>query len=211
MYVCGDNFLYRILDSKKTSRFQFSVPGLQEIHRNLKQQKKFNSRDGFFRKSPFCTFSCINPGFDGPWGMLWIFFLISIFIMLQKNTFGQKKFQISCTGSKVPFWKNWKIAKMALLNPCMKFEIFFGQKHSFEALNYKKISITCPRHTGSSWADFNHGLVVCPQGCQGCQKIHKNILQINLLSYCANIQQILKKLQKTSRIHQKWLIFGRTS
>ena len=26
--------------------------------------------------------------------------------MLQKNTFGQKKFQISCTGSKVPFWKN---------------------------------------------------------------------------------------------------------
>ena len=37
-------------------------------------------------------------------------------------------------------------------------------------------------HTGSSWADFNHGLVVRPQGCQGCQKIHKNILQINLLS-----------------------------
>ena len=67
------------------------------------------------------------------------------------------------------------------------------------------------RHTGSSWADFNHGLVVRPQGCQWCQKIHKNILQINLLSYCANIQPILKKLQKTSRSHQKWLIFGRTS
>ena len=64
------HFLHRILDSKKTSRFQFSVPGLREIHRNLKQQKKFNSRDGFFRKSPFCTFSCINPGFGGPWGML---------------------------------------------------------------------------------------------------------------------------------------------
>ena len=55
---------------QKTSRFQFSVPGLQEIHRNLKQQKKFNSCDGFFRKSPFCTFSCINPGFGGPWDML---------------------------------------------------------------------------------------------------------------------------------------------
>ena len=55
---------------KKTSRFQFSVPGLREIHRNLKQQKKFNSRDGFFRKSPFCTFSCMNPGFCGPWDML---------------------------------------------------------------------------------------------------------------------------------------------
>ena len=54
------HFLYRILDSKKTSRFQFSVPGLREIHRNLKQQKNFNSHDGFFRKSPFPS---INPGF----------------------------------------------------------------------------------------------------------------------------------------------------
>ena len=35
-------------------------------------------------------------------------------------------------GTKVPFWKNWKIAKMALLNPCMKFEILFGQKHFFK-------------------------------------------------------------------------------
>ena len=84
--------LYRILDSKKTSCFQFSIPGLQEIHRNLKQQKNFNSRDGFFRKSSFCTFSCINPGFGGPWGMLWIFFLNGTFIMLQMNIFGQKKF-----------------------------------------------------------------------------------------------------------------------
>ena len=31
------------------------------MHRNLKQQKKFNSRDSFFRKFPFCTLSCINP------------------------------------------------------------------------------------------------------------------------------------------------------
>ena len=41
--------------------------------------------------------------------MLWIFFLIGIFIMLQKNTFVQKKFQISCKGLKVPFWQKWKI------------------------------------------------------------------------------------------------------
>ena len=128
------HFLYRILDSKKTSHFQFSVPGLWEIHRNLKQQKNFNSHDGFFRKSPFCTFSCINPGFGGPWGMLWIFFLNGTFIMLQKNTFGQKKFWISCTGSKVPFWQFFIFAKMTLLNPCMKFKNFFGQKRSFEAL-----------------------------------------------------------------------------
>jgi hypothetical protein len=42
--------------------------------------------------------------------------------------------KISCTGSKVPFWKNRKIAKMALLNPCMKMKIVLGQKNSFEAL-----------------------------------------------------------------------------
>ena len=100
---------YRFLDNHKSTRSQFSIPGLWEIHRNLKQQKNFNSRDGFFRKSPFCTFSSINPGFVGPRDMLQKKFLIAIFTMLQKNIFGLKK---------------WKIAKMALLNPCMKFEIF---------------------------------------------------------------------------------------
>ena len=137
------HFLYRILDSKKTSHFQFSVPGLRETHRNLKQQKNFNSRDGFFRKSPFCTFSCIYPGFGGPWGMLWIFFLNGTFIMLQKKTFGQETFWISYMGSKVPFWQKWKIAKMALLNPCMKFKIFLAKsillKH-YENANKKKYS-----------------------------------------------------------------------
>ena len=80
--------------------------------------------------------------------MLWIFFLMAIFIMLQKNAFGQKKFRISCTGSKVPLWQNWKIAKMALLHPCMKFKNFFGQKTSFEALwkcHLQKIFITFSR------------------------------------------------------------------
>ena len=94
----------------RNTRLQFSVPGLRGIHRNLKQKKNFNSCEGFFRKSPFCTFYYLNPGFGGPWGMLWIFFLIAIFITLQKNAFGQKKFQISCTGSKEPLWQNWKIA-----------------------------------------------------------------------------------------------------
>jgi hypothetical protein len=37
-------------------------------------------------------------------------------------------------GAKVPFWQNGKIAKMALLNPCIKFKMFFGQKTSLEAL-----------------------------------------------------------------------------
>ena len=58
--------LYRFLDGQKNTRFQFSISGLPGIHRNLKQKQNFNSHEGFFRKSPFCTFSCINPGFGGP-------------------------------------------------------------------------------------------------------------------------------------------------
>ena len=77
--------------------------------------------------------------------MLWIFFLIAIFIMLQKNTFGQKNFKFH---AQVPFWQFFNYAKVALLNPCMKFENFFDQKHSFEVLwkwQLEKIFITCPR------------------------------------------------------------------
>ena len=110
------HFLYMILDSKKTTRSQFSVPGLRDIHRNLKQEKKFNSRESFFRKSPFFTFSCMNPGFGGPWDMLWKFFLTAISIMLQKKAFGQKRFQISCTGSKVPFWQKFRNSHITKTN-----------------------------------------------------------------------------------------------
>ena len=77
---------------------------------------------------PFCTFTDLNPGFGGPWNKLWIFFVNGTLIMPQKKSFGQKFFWISCTGSKVPFWQFFHSAKMALLNPCMKFKIFFGQK-----------------------------------------------------------------------------------
>jgi hypothetical protein len=47
--------------------------------------------------------------------------------MLQKKAFGQKKIQISCTGWKVPFWQFLDFSKMALLDPCMKFEIFLAK------------------------------------------------------------------------------------
>ena len=49
-------------------------------------------------------------------------FLNFIFIMLQRKSFGQKKFWIPRTGSKLSFCQNWKIAKLALLNPCMEFK-----------------------------------------------------------------------------------------
>ena len=55
---------------------------------------------------------------------------------------------IFITGSKVPFWQNGKIAKMALLNPCMKFKNYFSQKTSFEALwkcHLLKIFVICSR------------------------------------------------------------------
>ena len=61
------HFLYRILDSEKTNRFQFCITGLRGIHRNLKQQKNFNSHNGFFRESLFVLFPAyilyfLDPG-----------------------------------------------------------------------------------------------------------------------------------------------------
>jgi hypothetical protein len=53
--------------------------------------------------------------------------------MLQKNAFGQEIFQISCMGSKMPFWQFFHASKMALLNPCIKFKNTFGQKTFLEA------------------------------------------------------------------------------
>ena len=60
-----------------------------------------------------------------------------------KEVFWQKKFCISCTGSKVPLWQNGEIAKMALLNGCMKFTIFFAKRlllRHYENAIYKKYS-----------------------------------------------------------------------
>ena len=54
-------------------QIQHSRPSMDS--QEPKTTKKINSRKGFFRKSPFCTFSCINPGFGGPWNMLQNFLL----------------------------------------------------------------------------------------------------------------------------------------
>ena len=37
------------------------------------------------RKSSVCTLADLNPGFGGPWDMLWIFLGYGTFIMLQKK------------------------------------------------------------------------------------------------------------------------------
>ena len=62
-------------------------------------------------------------------------------------------------------------------------------------------------HTRSFWADFNHGLVVHPQGCQGCQKIYKKISKwicwVNALILC----QYWMNFKKISINQKKWLIW----
>ena len=142
------HYIFTIMNHQRISTFQFCSPVLLEIHRNPNWNEFLKSCESFLRKSQFSKMRYLNPGFGGPWDMLGIFFVNVIFITLQKKSFGQKNFWIPDMGSKVPFCQNWKIAKMALLNPCKKFKIFFGQKTSFEALwkcHLQKIFITFSR------------------------------------------------------------------
>ena len=44
-------------------------------------------------------------------------FLIVIFILLQKNAFGPINFQLSCMGSKVPFWQFFIFFQNGTLEP----------------------------------------------------------------------------------------------
>ena len=138
--------MYRILDSKKTTRFQFSIPGLREIHRNLKQQKNFKSRESFFRKSPFYTFSCINPGFGRPWDTLQKNFLIAIFIKLQKNAFGQKKNLNFMHGFKSAILEKMKNCQNGTFEPVHEIcKIFWPKAFFWSIMNMplNKIVITC--------------------------------------------------------------------
>ena len=99
---------------KKKGTLQFCFPGWLGIHRNPKWKEFLRSRESFLKKVPMCTLTDLNPGFGGPWNKLQIILVNGTFIMPQKKSFGQKKFWISCTGSKVPFWQNVRIAKMAM-------------------------------------------------------------------------------------------------
>ena len=135
-YICflpvwsvADSVIWLLLYPNHTSWIGFQAAKKLATSNSVFQA---NSRDGFFRKSPFCTFSCINPGFGGPWDMLQIFFLIVIFIILQKNAFGQKCFK---------FHARIQNTILAIFNffqnstfECIKFEFIFCQKHSFEAI-----------------------------------------------------------------------------
>ena len=106
------------------------------IQRNLNWKDFLKSRESFLKKVSVCTLTDLNPGFDGPWKKLWIFFVNGTFIMPQKKSFGKKKFWISCMRSKVPFWQNEKIAKIALLNPWIKFKFFFSTVCDYTVLMF---------------------------------------------------------------------------
>ena len=72
--------------------------------------------------------------------MLEIILVRVIFIKLQKKSFGQKNFWISCTGPKVPFWQFFNFGKVALLNRCMKFKKIFWPKEIF--WSFMKMTLT---------------------------------------------------------------------
>ena len=136
------------MNHQRISTFWFCSPVLLGIHRNLNWKEFLKSCESFLRKVSVCTLTDLYPGFDGPWKKLWIFFVNGTFIMPLKKSFGKKFFWISCTSAKVPFWQFFHFAKMALLNPCMKFKIFFCQKTSFEALwkcHLLKLFVICSR------------------------------------------------------------------
>jgi hypothetical protein len=89
----------------------------------------------FLRKSQFSTLNDLNPGFGIPRNMLAIFFVNVIFIMLQKKSFGQNNFWISCIArvQKCHLGNFSILAKCHFWMPCMKFKNCFDQKTSFEA------------------------------------------------------------------------------
>ena len=126
------HFLYRILDSKRTSRFQFSVQDLRETHSNLKQQKKFNYHDGFFRKSPFCTFSCINPGFGGPWvGHVMNIFSKWHFHYASKEYFWPKQILNFMHGFKSAILAIFHFCQNGTFEPVYEIQNFFWPKAFF--------------------------------------------------------------------------------
>ena len=99
-----------------------------------KTAKKFQFSRWLFQKIPFLYFFLRKSWIWRTLGHVMNIFSYWHFHNASKEYFWSKKFQISPTGSKVPFWQFFNFSKMALLNRCMKFENFFDQKYSFEAL-----------------------------------------------------------------------------
>ena len=76
------------------------------IHRKPKIFFFSNSHEGSFRKSPFCTFSCIYPGCSVPLSMLWIFFSCCHLNIASKECFWPKNISNFIHGFKSAILKS---------------------------------------------------------------------------------------------------------
>ena len=89
---------------QKNAHISFNGPGFQGIHKNLKTKQKISTlAKTFFRKSLFCTFSCINPRFGRLWDILWIFFSNCHFHIASKECFFRQK-SFFGKSEKIPKW-----------------------------------------------------------------------------------------------------------
>ena len=87
--------------------------------------------DVLLRKSPFCPELTQILDLEETKTHYGKKFHNGTFIALQMKVFGQKKISNSVHGVKSA---KLAISKVALLTPCMEFEIFCGQIPSFEVL-----------------------------------------------------------------------------
>ena len=73
------------------------------------------------------------PYSDWPKSWIWrtVGHVRDIFCKCHLHNASNRFFWIPCTGTKVLFWQLFNYGKVALLNPCMEFKSFLGQKTSF--------------------------------------------------------------------------------
>ena len=105
---------------RMAKKYPLLIQRSRPLRDSQEPKKKINSCESFFRKSLFCTFSRINPEFDRPWDTLQKNFLIAIFIILQKNNFGQKKFSNFMHQFKSAILAIWQFFQNGTFEPVHK-------------------------------------------------------------------------------------------
>ena len=138
--------------------------GIQCMYPNWTEILK--SCESFLRKSQFSTLTDLNPGFGRLWDMLGIYF---IFKMLQKKSFGQNNFWISCTISKVQFWVNfqfWMNTYLVDWNAKLERAYYFIVHYLKKPSVLKKTYLFCNNFitlsTKQSWSIlFAFELIIC--------------------------------------------------
>ena len=102
------------------------------IHKNPNWKEFLKCCESFLRKSSVCTLTYLNPGFGGPWDMLWIFLGYSTFIILtSKEVFWPKNFW---SIMKVPYPKNIHNIIQDLGQSKYKLRIFSKRTHAISKI-----------------------------------------------------------------------------